>query len=1413
MWRRRWRMARYVTLRMLLLSVLVLTGTGWWLAGTESGARVAVPWISGLTPNVRMQYADGTLLGPLHLQALAIKTKTARIGIDDIHLDWSPGCLWLGEICLRDAKLSTLIIELPPSSTTPQKNKAAALPSLDLPLDIDIDHISLAAIEIVRDEKRTRYTELAASLRWQNQLLTINHLVVGMPSWAVTVTGTLNTRDDWPIDASAQLQTPRLKTPDKNASGFTLGGTISGSLRDTRLALVSTGPIAADIHATIATLQPGMPFSATLNAARVMVPPRAAPEKAAVIEQLQLTGQGELLGPITLTGRGRIDTPWTPPIPATVRASGTWRGIEQGEISIAEPKIAATIITDYDWLGTQQFRARVDVHKLDLALVNPAIPSQLAGTLHVDGTIEKGTTTVAVNVNTLSGTLRAWPFHMQGPLRWENTHWVFDNFILQQGKNIVRIKGVLAEQWQANAALELGDLQTLQPLFSGTALGAAKISGAPTDPDFTYTLNAANMQLPMVTLPALPNSAARTIRLPAADWQFNGRATLRGTQLQDAHTINSDFFVGAQGTIDWQDALRWDINSKLGNFPLHTLLPELGGRVGGSFAARGNLINKPDNKISNILETLTITTALTGSLDELPLQVNVDMDYTPERTEVRELKLLHGNNHLTLSGLLAPDSIALDIDADAPELATSLREFSGSTRVQARISGPRDAPDADITIAGQSLYWKKTGQTLGIGALSANLHLDEGARANSTLLLTANDLRIGDNKLALQSMQSLRFEIAGTRADHRLDFTTELIAGENPASAQLVIAGTFNESPNEPTATPLTAMWQGHLRDGNITANDWRFASVGEPALTFNRQILTVDAHCWRDQGARICLTAPAVLGQSGHIVGEAFHLPLANLLNRFLPADTVLTGRVGGTFSANWHDGKLDNFALDWRNADPLQLALANDTPTDNRRNIGRIEQLLATARIDHDGMRFAANMDGADTGKIDAVLNVAAATTTTTTTENRALDGHLHISNLRVGLLEAFSWQLQDIGGTLDATLAISGHTNQPLFTGNVGIDQVHFSLTRLPISVLDLNIDGKINGNQLYFSGAFRTPESGEPARMEGSMDLGSTPWHGKATLESNNLVIALLPQYHFTTAPRLQLDIQPEQLLLTGTVRVPSGHIKLKSLPIQSVRRSPDVVIIGENNTRDEKGFTFHQFTDIRLALGNDIHFDAFGGTGLVGGDLRVRSRPGLPLLVNGELHVTEGKYIAFGQSLTLKQADIIFNGPADQPLIDALAVREINDPVVREVGLRLSGSLHAPETVLWSMPELPPQEVVSWLVTGQSISAGPVNLRGEAAQAAFSAGLAQGSVLLSQAGQHIGLENVQLSATNTATNEGEQAEVQVGTRLNKAVYVGYNRRVFTGEESVLLRLQLSRRLMLEALSGLESALDIFYTFEF
>ncbi len=1409
MWRRRWRMARYVTLRMLLLSILVLTGTGWWLAGTESGARVAVPWISGLTPNFRVQYADGTLLGPLHLQALVVKTKTTRIAADDVQLDWSPGCLLLGEICIRDAKISTLIIELPPTETTQQKNKAGTLPALNLPLDVDIDNISLAAVEIVRGDKRTRYTELAASLRWQNQQLAISELVIGMPTWAMMATGTLGTTGDWPITVSAHLQIPRLKTPNQNGSGFTLGGTISGSLRDTRLTLVSTGPIAADINATVATLQPGMPFSATLNAARVLVPPRAEPEKAAVIEQLQLIGQGELLGPITLTGRGRIDTPWTPPVPATVRANGTWRGIERGEISIEGPQLSATIISDYQWIGTQQFHARVDVHQLDLALVNPAMPSQLAGTLAIDGTIANGKTIVAVNVNTLTGTLRAWPFRMQGPLRWENTHWVFDNFVLQQGENVARIKGVLAEQWQANAALELGDLQTLHPLFSGTALGEAKISGAPTDPDFTYALNAANMQLPTVTLPALPNSTARTIRLPAADWQFNGRATLRGTQLHDAHILNSDFSVGAQGTIDWQNALRWDINSKLGNFPLHTLLPELGGRVGGSFAARGNLINKPDSKAGNTLETLAIKTALTGSLDELPLQINADMNYTPARTEVRELKLLHGNNHLILSGLLAPDRIALDIDADAPELATSFREFSGSTRVQARVSGPRDAPDADITIEGQSLHWQKTGQTLGIGVLSANMHLDEGARADSTLLLTANDLRIGDNKLMLQSMQSLRFEISGTLADHRLAFTTELIAGENPVSAQLVIAGSFNEPDEKSAANPtlLSTPWQGRLRDGSITANDWRFASAGEPALAFHRQILTVGAHCWRDQGARICLTAPAVLGQSGNIVGEAFHLPIANLLNRFLPADTVLTGRVGGNFSANWHNGELDNFALDWRNADPLQLALANDTLTDARRDIGRIEQLVATARIDHDGMRFAVDMDGADTGKIDAALNVAAAT------DNGALDGHLHISNLRVGLLEAFSWQLQDIGGTLDATLAITGHTNHPLFTGNIGINQVHFSLTRLPISVLDLNIDGRINGNQLYFSGDFRTPESGEPARMEGNMDLGSTPWHGKATLESNNLVIALLPQYHFTTAPRLQLDIQPEQLRLTGTVRVPSGHIKLKSLPMQSVRRSPDVVIIGDNNARDEKGFTFHQFTDIKLALGNDIHFDAFGGTGLVGGDLRVRSRPGLPLLVNGELHVTEGKYSALGQSLTLKQADVIFNGPADQPLIDALAVREINDPVVREVGLRLSGSLRAPETVLWSMPELPPQEVVSWLVTGQSISAGPVNLRGEAAQAAFSAGLAQGSVLLSQAGQHIGLEGLQLSATNTATTKGEQTDVQVGTHLNKSVYVGYNRRVFTGEESVLLRLQLSRRLMLEALSGLKSALDIFYTFEF
>lgn len=1398
------RLFRWQTLLRLVLLVLTLTiGFATWLVSTESGAKVSIGWVSGLLPNFRVRHEAGTLIGPLVLRDIRIKGGT-RLEVDQLRIDWKPSALFIGELHFVDLHARLVKIVLPPASG-PRPKTAPTLPTINLPIDLRIDALQIDTLVQQRGNKETRYTGIAAGIDWQDTQLQVDHFVIGGPRWEAALAGTLQTAGHWPLDSTLKLIYPRNSTPS-----FTLDGNARGPLAGVTVALETRGLLASRIDGTLAPLVPGIPFTATLHAERAQIPPSAAPDRAATLDRLQLRGAGDLAGEFRLEGNTQLDTPWSEPVDARVRANGTWRGMDQLAIDFIDPRLDATLVMDYHWLDGQHFSGRLDVRRLDLALSNRKLKSRLAGSLQIRGEIPPAPKPGAhdpgprfdIVIDSLTGPLLDRPMVISGPLRWQDAHWTFDDMKLQQGENLIVLRGTLADAWNADATLQLPNLHTLLPPFAGSATGSAKLSGPPADPRFALQLDARNVVLPTITLAA---PLARPLHLPVADWSLTGIATLGDIDIQDAHTVNAPFTISAQGRVGWAETLDWDIETTFSDLALAELVDGIfypqrsaaansgaDGLITGRLASRGRL--------GATLDRLRIDTHLEGRLSGEPLALNAVLDWQPGAMQLENLHLLHGKNRLDAEGALDAERVALSLDIDAPALENSLRDVAGRLQLQASITGPRRAPDADVTLDAAKLRW----QDWALASLTGKLQLDDGALNASQLELRAGNIaRATPGAAGPLRIEQLSLAASGTRDLHHIAFSGD----SGPLAIALAADG-----------GGAKGHWYGTLTRGSVDIRRWRWEAIGEPALHLQyaptakaasparaaAPQLFVDPHCWSDGAARICLTAPATLGASGTVRLEAFHLPLEALLADLLPLDTVVEGRVGGMVTAQWQDGKLRALDADLRNGDPLVIALADDE-LDSRRQIAQIDRLGAQATLVDGAWNAQAALDGGESGRIHAFATAA---------PDGTLAGQLQVNALRVNLLEAFSYQVNRLAGTINSSLTLAGNLATPRVTGTLAVRDGGFAFTRLPLVVEQLDIDGNFDGDRLHIDSSFRTPESVEKAQLTGDFFLlngtWGDQWRGEATLTGDRLLVGMPPEFQFTVSPQLRLVATPEEVAVTGDVRVPWGRIAMKKLPTQSVSLSRDVVRVhADYAAQEDGGLGIRQRVDINVLLGDDILFKAFGGAGQLVGNLRVRSTPELPLQVNGELHVKDGEYDAFGQKLKLRQATVIFNGPADRPLVEALAVREINEAGVHEVGVRLSGSLQTPESALWSSPELAPEETLSWLTTGQGLSDGPSNLRSEAAQTAVSLGLAQGSALLSAAGQEIGLRDVQLSSDG----EGDDSEVQVGTHVSDSVYVGYNRRVFTGESSVMMRLKLTRRFMLEALSGVESAVDIFYTFEF
>lgn len=1349
----------------LLLGILLGTLAGSaFLLGTPAGARVVITWISGALPNVKLRHESGILLGQLQLRIVDIKLKKSRVRLDDVVLDWAPSCLLVGEFCIRELRAERFVLTLSPASPgTAQTPAPVRLPSLRLPTVIDAGHVYVRQFDIVRGEQVTTLLDVDAALRWADGSMAIDHLSVAMPQWSARASGTLGSTGDWPLAARLQFRTPRTGDPV-----FALDGEATGSLAELELAARSSGVIQAQLQGSLSMLTPGMPFRLAGEAAGLRLPPSASDDKATLVRDIHLIATGSLTGRFGITGNLQVETPWMPSLPVTADVIATIRGIQEGTLAIDGRQLNALVETRFNWVGAQTFDLNADIRHLDLSLLAPALTSRIAGQARLSGTLAGDATDVHIEIPALQGRVGARALSARGGLRWHAQQLHFSDLLVQQGNNRARFNGTLADAWALDAALDLGDLQELHAAIGGSAQGKARVGGAPTDPSADFDLAIKALTLPEVLLPV---AGGRRIQQPTADWIVGGQVGRHGVHIHRAQADGGDFTLGATGDVRWQDGFDWNIELLLADLPLHRLAPELGGRFSGPLSTHGTWRER--------IEALGVDARLIGELDDLPLSLSTLVDYLPGNISVHQATLRHGDNRLQAHGNWTAADVDLQLDIDAPQLAMSFRDVEGSITAHGRVFGSSDTPDAVLTVEAAALHHG----TLRIDNLSVAASLAAGATEPSRASIALSGLKLGGIQNA-----DIAAVAGGTRDAHEISID----ARQGPLQVALTARGS--------TGSDLNAFsWQGNLSRGQAAWRDWQWAAVGNPALSIRAQQLHLDPHCWTDDTARACITAPAVLGSNGELQGEAFHLSPGIFIADFLPLEASVSGQVGATFHARWAPGMPPALDADLRNASPLSFSEQRDDGS--LREVARIDQLLALLSAADGGGHAEVHLSGESIGAIDATANVEPA--------SQALSGLVDVKKLNVGIADAFTYLAHDIGGTLDARIDLGGSADAPQLTGQAALHDGRGSLVRTPLSVENVNLDGRFDGRNMVLSGRLRTPRSADDVLIDGAFELRGRSWHGAATARGNALVVALPPQYQFTTVPDLTLRLDDRELLLGGTVDVPYGRIEIKTLPTQSVALSRDVIVMREDQEFAAEKPLFSNHIDIGLQIGDDVQFKAFGAEGGVAGNLRVRKNPDRPLLVDGELHVTDGKYSAFGQSLQLRQADIIFNGPADQPLVDAIAVREINDPAMKEVGVQLSGFLRQPETTLWSTPEVPQNDALTWLLTGRAPSTDAINYRDEAASAALSLGMAQGSALLNQAGKQLGLKEFQLSAGS----DGDETEVEVGTELNERVYVGYNRRVFSGEDSLMLRLRMTRRLVMEAISGIESALDVYYTFEF
>ena len=447
-----------------------------------------------------------------------------------------------------------------------------------------------------------------------------------------------------------------------------------------------------------------------------------------------------------------------------------------------------------------------------------------------------------------------------------------------------------------------------------------------------------------------------------------------------------------------------------------------------------------------------------------------------------------------------------------------------------------------------------------------------------------------------------------------------------------------------------------------------------------------------------------------------------------------------------------------------------------------------------------------------------------------NAPLQANLHANLPRVGawsLLAPVGWR---ISGTLDADVQLSGTRSQPIWKGGLlardmsvrsAVDGIDFSNGLLRLQIEGQHIDiveftlqgaGGAVGGQLLATGSVDwipgTPGSPISSRLSVELDA-----------KAQALRVTSRPDQRLVVSGNLAARLIDTRLILRGILLADQALFVLPE--DNSPKLGSDVVVKrgkslpgkadqASNKPPNRAAQTLIPDLNIVLDPGPNFQVQGHGINTRLTGLLTLQAEGcDAPPRLTGELHTASGTYRAYGQSLRIEDGTLRFAGAYDNPALDIRAVRPNLSQVV---GVEVSGTAKSPVVRLYSDPDLPDADKLSWLVLGRSSANGGAETA-LLQQAALALLAGRGVAPTEGIGKAFGLDEVslgQIATTNLDGTSGTEATVRLGKRISRDFYIAYERGLAGTLGTFYMFYDLSRRFTLRGESGVQNAVDLIFT---
>jgi len=841
---------------------------------------------------------------------------------------------------------------------------------------------------------------------------------------------------------------------------------------------------------------------------------------------------------------------------------------------------------------------------------------------------------------------------------------------------------------------------------------------------------------------------------PAGDFTLNSPVS---GNLEAVHLPQLELRAGqgsATGSVSigFADGIDWKADLALSDLDPAYWLAELPGNLGGTLQSQGGL---RDERLQAEAR-LDIKGRLRGQNTSLQLQASGE----GERWNLPLIDLRMGDNRVHGEGVWA-QTLDGRVQLELRRLAQLWPGLRGQLNGKVTLGGTAAAPSGQVELDGRNLAY----QDNRLRRLRVQGQLSDGERGH--LVLNAERIRAGETDLG-----ALQVRAEGTADKHQADLQLQ--------GPLLDLALAFDGGLRGDD-------WIGRLLRGELSAEQQNWALQRPATLQrFADGRLELGAHCWLSGPASLCAEDQRIMPDP-RIRYRLRDFALQSLAE-YLPDDFRWQGELNADIEldipASGPNGRVQVDAgpgvLRIRDADewhdfPYQTLVLNSR--------------LLPERIDSE-LRF----QGGELGDLDVQVRIDPRP------ENKPINGEFRLSGFDLAVARPFVPMVERLRGQLNGSGQLSGSLQQPTLNGQLLLSGGEIAGSELPTTFENLRVRMLIEGERLSIDGDWRAGDQGR-GNLSGTLD-----WRDALDLDlaikGSRLPVVVEPYADLEVEPDLRIVLSGQDLAVSGRVAVPRGAITVRELPPTTVRVSEDTVIVGRE--AEEPATPLAVKMDIDVEVGQDrLRFTGFGLTADLAGYLHI----GDNLDARGELQLKNGRYRAYGQRLTIRRAELLFTGLISQPFLNIEAIRRIEAENV-VAGLRITGSAEQPRIDVFSEPAMSQEQALAYLVLGRPLGAdtGDSNLL---AQAALGLGLAGSSSITGGLAQRLGIQDFQLDTEGT----GAGTSVVATGRLTERLALRYGVGVFEPSNTIALRYQLTRRIFLEAASGLASSLDVFYRRDF